>query len=58
MGYQFFPFSQSQGYDPQTCAKACDAQTAYDSRHPAADGSFMSCVGLRLYTNFPTADYF
>lgn len=44
MGYQFFPFSQSQGYDPQTCADACDAQTLYDSQHPAADGSFMSCV--------------
>lgn len=46
MGYQYFPFSQSQGYDPQTCADACDAQTLYDSQHPAADGSFLSCVRL------------
>ena len=44
MGYQFFPFSQSQGYDPQTCADACNVQTAYDSRHPAVDGSYMACV--------------
>ena len=44
MGYQYFPFSQSQGYDPQTCADACTAQTVYDSQHPANDGSFMSCV--------------
>ena len=46
MGYQYFPFSQSQGYNPQTCADACDAQTLYDSQHPAADGSFISCVRL------------
>lgn len=44
MGYQYYPFSQSQGYDPQTCANACDVQTTYDSQHPAADGSYMSCV--------------
>ena len=51
MGYQYFPFSQSQGYDPQTCADACDAQTLYDSQHPAADGSFMPCVSLRCHMN-------
>ena len=67
MGYQYFPFSQSQGYDPQRCADACDAQTLYDSRHPAADGSFMSCVRssfyiksflmpLLLHRKFPTTD--
>lgn len=44
MGYHYYPFSQAQGYDPQTCANACNAQTAYDSRHPAADGTYMSCV--------------
>lgn len=49
MGYQFFPFSQSQGYDPQTCADACNAQTTYDSQHPAADGSYMSCVFFNAY---------
>ena len=58
MGYQFFPFSQSQGYDPQTCADACDAQTRYDSRHPAADGSFMSCVSLPFCINLPTINQF
>ncbi len=56
MGYQYFPFSQSQGYDAQTCADACDAQTAYDSRHPAADGSFMSCVRLHHHIDLSTAD--
>ena len=49
VGYQYFPFSQSQGYDPQRCADACDAQTLYDSRHPAADSSFMSCVRPSYY---------
>ncbi|KAL9136180.1 MAG: hypothetical protein Q9175_002613 [Cornicularia normoerica] len=49
MGYQYFPFSQSQGYDPQTCADACDAQTTYDTQHPAADGSFKSCVFFNAY---------
>ena len=44
MGYQYFPFSQSQGYDPQTCADACNAQTTYDSENLAADGSYMACV--------------
>ena len=58
MGYQYFPFSQSQGYDPQTCADACDAQTAYDGRHPAADGSFMSCVSFRFPVNLSTIDQF
>ena len=44
MGYQYFPFSQSQGYDPQTCADACNAQTTYDSENLAPDGSYMACV--------------
>lgn len=44
MGYQYFPFSQSQGYDTQTCADACNVQTTYDSEHPAAGGSYMACV--------------
>lgn len=51
MGYQYFPFSQSQGYDPQTCADACDTQTQYNSAHPATDGSFMSCVRLSRHMN-------
>ncbi len=46
MGYHFYPFSQAQCCDPQTCANACNAQSAYDSRHPAADGTYKSCVSL------------
>ena len=49
MGYKFFPFSQSQGYDPQTCASACDIQTAYNSRHPAADGTYQTCIFFNVY---------
>lgn len=49
LGYKFFPFSQSQGYDPQTCASACDVQTAYNSRHPAADGTYQTCVFFNAY---------
>lgn len=44
MGYKYYPFSQSQGYTPSTCAAACTSQTAYNSRHPAADGTYQSCV--------------
>ncbi|KAL8793126.1 MAG: hypothetical protein Q9195_004238 [Heterodermia aff. obscurata] len=44
LGYQFFPFSQSQGYDPATCASACTQQTTYNSQHPGSDGSFQTCV--------------
>ena len=44
MGDKFYPFSQSQGFTPSTCASACLAQTQYDAAHPAADGSYMSCV--------------
>ncbi|MCJ1388116.1 hypothetical protein MMC18_000961 [Xylographa bjoerkii] len=44
MGYQYFPFSQTQGFTPQTCADACGAQTAYNSQHPAADCSYEPCV--------------
>lgn len=49
IGYQYVPFGQSQGYDPQTCADACGAQTMYDSQYPAADGSFMSCVRIEKF---------
>ncbi|KAL9604708.1 MAG: hypothetical protein Q9179_001775 [Wetmoreana sp. 5 TL-2023] len=49
LGYKYFPFSQSQGYDPATCAAACKAQTAYNSRHPNADGSFATCSFFNAY---------
>lgn len=48
MGYKYYPFSQSQGYDPSTCAAACKAQTAYNSRHPNANGSYLTCVSGRV----------
>ena len=56
MGYQYFPFSQSQGYNPQTCADACSVQTTYDSQHPAADGSYMACVGSSFLLKSPKSD--
>ena len=49
LGYQYFPFSQSQGYTPSTCAAACQAQTGYDSRHPAADCTYLPCVFFNAY---------
>lgn len=54
LGYQFFPFSQSQGYDPATCASACTQQTNYNSQHPGSDGSFQTCVSHLT----PTSDDF
>ena len=49
MGYQFFPFSQSQGYDPSTCAQACTLQTTYNQQHPNSDGSYQSCIFFDAY---------
>ncbi|KAI4256241.1 MAG: hypothetical protein L6R42_006337, partial [Xanthoria sp. 1 TBL-2021] len=49
LGYKYFPFSQSQGYDPSTCASACKAQTGYNSRHPNADGSYATCSFFNAY---------
>ncbi|KAL8642542.1 MAG: hypothetical protein Q9228_000767 [Teloschistes exilis] len=49
MGYKYYPFSQTQGYDPATCATACKAQTAYNSRHPAADGTYATCSFFNAY---------
>ncbi|KAI4122903.1 MAG: hypothetical protein LQ338_005555 [Usnochroma carphineum] len=49
MGYKYHPFSQYQGYDPSTCAADCNAQTAYNKRHPAADGSYQTCSFFNAY---------
>ncbi|KAL8923931.1 MAG: hypothetical protein Q9208_004368 [Pyrenodesmia sp. 3 TL-2023] len=49
MGYKYYPFSQTQGYDTSTCAASCNAETAYNSRHPAADGSYKTCVFFNAY---------
>lgn len=49
MGFKFFPFSQSQGYTPSTCAAACTSQTSYNKAHPASDGSFQTCAFFNSY---------
>ncbi|KAL8905525.1 MAG: hypothetical protein Q9207_002587 [Kuettlingeria erythrocarpa] len=49
LGYKYFPFSQTQGYTPTTCADACNAQTGYNSRHPNADGSYATCSFFNAY---------
>ena len=49
MGYKFFAFSQSQGYDPQSCADACDAQTSYNKQHMGSDGTYQTCIFFDAY---------
>ncbi|KAL8973017.1 MAG: hypothetical protein Q9183_000224 [Haloplaca sp. 2 TL-2023] len=49
LGHRYFPFSQSQGYDPSVCAAACNAQTGYNSRHPNADGTYETCSFFNAY---------
>ncbi|OCK77862.1 hypothetical protein K432DRAFT_333149, partial [Lepidopterella palustris CBS 459.81] len=36
-------------FDPSQCAAACQAQTAYDARHPASDGTYMPCNFFNAY---------
>jgi hypothetical protein len=36
-------------YDPCQCAAACQAQSAYDGRHPRADGTFDVCNYFNSY---------
>lgn len=45
IGMKFF----SGSYNPQQCTTACQAQTVYDHRHPAADGSYQPCVSGRSW---------
>ena len=56
MGYQFFPFSQTQGFDPSTCASACTAQTTYDESNPNPDCSYQPCVSLVLQSKIVSAN--
>ncbi|MCJ1233870.1 hypothetical protein MMC14_001828 [Varicellaria rhodocarpa] len=49
LGYKYYPFSQTQGYTPSTCAAACTAQTGYNSRHPAANGTYQTCAFFNAY---------
>ncbi|KAL1301534.1 hypothetical protein AAFC00_005775 [Neodothiora populina] len=47
--YQYFPFSQKQGYTPQTCAAGCKTITEENSKNPKKDGSYQSCVQFNSY---------
>ena len=49
MGYQWFPFSQSQGFSATTCATYCDAQTRYNKAHYGSDCSFVPCTFFNAY---------
>ncbi|MCJ1249366.1 hypothetical protein MMC30_006589 [Trapelia coarctata] len=49
MGYQFFPFSQSQGLDMKSCTDACTKQTGYNSRHPKSDCTYNPCTFVNGY---------
>lgn len=49
LGMRYYPFSQSQGYTPSTCAAVCQAQTAYDKAHPRSDGSYDTCAFFNAY---------
>lgn len=46
LGYKLF---QSGPYDPQLCGAACDAQTAYNQRHPPSDGNAVECSAFGSY---------
>lgn len=45
MGVKYFPGL----YDAGKCAAACSANTAYNSRHPRADGTYDKCVFFNAY---------
>ena len=50
MGYQWFPFSQSQGFSTQTCASYCSAQTTYNRAHPSPkDCTYVPCTFFNAY---------
>lgn len=45
MGVKYF----SGPYDVSQCAAACQANTAYDHRHPRSDGSYDACNFFNAY---------
>lgn len=49
MGYKYYPFSQDQGYTPQTCAAACQSTTQYNQKHPDSTGFYQSCIQFNSY---------
>lgn len=58
MGYKTF---SDVAYSPETCAALCDAQTAYNSRHPRKDGTYQTCRFFNVYilnkNNQPTGTF-
>lgn len=46
LGYKMF---QSGPYDPNLCAAACDAQTAYNVAHPPSKGKPVKCAAFGTY---------
>ncbi|KAF1344800.1 hypothetical protein BDV97DRAFT_373159 [Delphinella strobiligena] len=49
MGYKYYPFSQDQGYTPQTCAAACQSTTQYNKEHLDSSGFYQSCIQFNSY---------
>ncbi|KAL8650149.1 MAG: hypothetical protein Q9210_003996 [Variospora velana] len=49
LGNRFRAFSATQDYDTSRCAADCSEQTGYNSRHPAADGSYKTCAFFNPY---------
>lgn len=47
--YNGFKLYNNNPYDPTLCAAACQAQTAYDKKHPAKDGSYKVCNFFTSY---------
>ncbi|KAM0714476.1 hypothetical protein Q7P37_010263 [Cladosporium fusiforme] len=46
LGYKLL---QTGSVDPRLCAAACDAQTAYNQKHPASDSKVVSCNAFGSY---------
>jgi len=51
MGSKFYPFSQSQSLNMESCTTACNAQTAYNKAHPKSDGTYQTCVSCICILN-------
>ena len=49
LGATYYPFSATQGFNPQQCADDCSAQGAYDLAHPNPDCSYSPCVFFNAY---------
>lgn len=46
LGYKLL---QTGSVDPRLCATACDAQTAYNQKHPASDSKVVACNAFGSY---------